>query len=652
MDILPSVSIIIVNYNVKDFLSQCLSSIFNSQTNFPFEIIVVDNSSTDGSVEFIRRHFSSVKVLPLEKNFGFGFANNKGFELSRGKYLLLLNPDTVLQENTLQVMFDYLENNPEVGIAGCKVLNPDGSLQLACRRGFPTPWVAFSKLFGLQRLFPKSKLFGRYNLTYLDPNEFAFVDAISGSFMFVRRQVFEQLNGFDTDFFMYGEDIDFCYRAKQIGWKIAYVPTTSIIHYKGQSSKRSIIDSTYHFFKSMEIFSLKHFGKAKLFIWFIRLGISLKQFFTRISKYRTELGIMLLDIAFANFSLLLASYIRFGNPLSFPDYAYPTVFIVLTLVVFLSMVISGEYFESKHSFWKATFALLIAFFVLSSLTYFFKDFAFSRGVLLLTIGFTLVLTNLSRMIFNLKKKIEFPRKIAFVGYNQNTELLIESLENSHSTDYEVVGFFNFSENVQGNNKIPFLGKLDELPEVVEMTKISEIIVTDDKISKIEILKYLQKIEKQNVKIFYAQGYEDIVASELISSLTRGENLLENYNLALFRFRFYKRVFDISFLLVLFTIGFPFLFLLFDKSKRNLKYFAKILIGKMTFVGLDKEYRQIYTKEPLITIAEANSYAVYSQKTKEKLNHFYLQNYSPLLDLEIILKYKRGENGKTTNKVSS
>ncbi|MFN3781667.1 MAG: glycosyltransferase family 2 protein, partial [Candidatus Kapaibacteriota bacterium] len=308
----PSIplSIIIVNYNVRDFLVQCLNSIFNSRTNFLFEVIVVDNNSTDDSVEFLHKTFPMVNVIQLKTNYGFSYANNKGFEASKGKYLLFLNPDTVLQEDTLQTMYNFMEQTPNVGIAGCRVLNADGTLQLACRRGFPTPWVAFTKLFGLQKLFPKSKLFGRYNLTYLDPNEFSFVDSISGSFMFVRRELFAKLGGFDTSFFMYGEDLDLCYRAKKLGMEVAYVPTTSIVHYKGQSTIRSIIDNKYHFFKSMEIFSKKHFSNSKWFTFVIKLGIFLRQLLSKLFAYKVELAFIVSDLIVVNLSLLLATWLR------------------------------------------------------------------------------------------------------------------------------------------------------------------------------------------------------------------------------------------------------------------------------------------------------------------------------------------------------
>lgn len=648
MDPQVDLSIIIVNYNVKDFLSQCLNSILASKTNFNYEIIIVDNNSTDGSVDFIQKNFPSVKLIPLDRNTGFGFANNKGFEFAQGKYILILNPDTVLQEDTLKVMFEYMEANPEVGIAGCKVLNSDGTLQLACRRGIPTPWVAFTKLFGLQALFPKSKLFARYNLTFLPSEELAFVDAISGSFMFVRRQVYEQLGGFDTNFFMYGEDLDFCLRAKQNGWKIAYVPNTSIVHYKGESTKRALLDNTYHFFKSMEIFTRKHFKKSKWFIILIRIGIFVRQLLGKISKYKTELLFVLFDLLFANFSLLLASWIRFGNMLSFPDYAYPTVFIVLSIVVFLSMVSVGEYFEFRHRVWNSSFALLIAFFVLSSLTYFFKEFAFSRGVLLLTIGFTLLFTNLARIVFNVNKQINARRKIAFVGYNKATETIIESLEKSDSTNFEITGVFVLNECETQTLKCAILGNLDNFAQVVENYKINEIIVTDERISKIEMLELLQKVEGERIKLYYVQGYEDFLASEFISNLLKEKNLLDFYRLSKFRYRFMKRVLDLVLLLLFSTIGIPLLFLFFENKKRKFKNLFKILIGKMTFVGLDKEYRQIFPKEPLVPISEANSGLLLSQKMKEKLNHFYLQNYSPLLDLEILFKNKRGKYGKNSS----
>ena len=262
------ISIVIVNYNVKDFLYQCLDSIYLSSSKLSIEIIVVDNNSSDGSVEFLRPIFPNVNFIELKENLGFGKANNIGFSIAKGDYILILNPDTVLEENTLDIMIEYMRSHIEVGIAGCKVLNSDGSFQLPCRRGFPTPWVAFCKLFGLQKMFPNSTIFAQYNQTFLSENETYYIDAIIGAFMFARREVIEELSGFDPDFFMYGEDLDLCFRTYKAGYKVAYVHEAKIIHYKGESTKRSSINEIKHFYNAMEIFSKKHVSNSGFYLFF------------------------------------------------------------------------------------------------------------------------------------------------------------------------------------------------------------------------------------------------------------------------------------------------------------------------------------------------------------------------------------------------
>ncbi len=239
-----------------------------------------------------------------------------------------------------------------------------------------------------------------------------------------------------------------------------------------------------------------------------------------------------------------------------------------------------------------------------------------------------------------------------MGYNPTTEAIIEALEKTESTNLEIVGNFVLDNIDRNASKLPVLGNVDELPNLAEVYQINEIIFTDERISKIEILDLLQKVETKRIKIYYAQGYEDVLASDLISSLMKDKNLLDDYRLLKFRFRFFKRVFDLTLLMLLITIGIPFLFLFFEKEKRKVGNLVGILIGKMTFVGLDKEYMHIYSKKPLITISEASSNFAITPRMKEKLNNFYLQNYSPLLDLEILFKYKRGRDGKNTTKVSS
>ncbi len=270
-------SIIIVNYNVKEFLQNLLHSIEKASLNISHEIIIVDNASDDGSVELIREKFPSVKLIVNTENLGFGKANNQALELAKGKYLLLINPDTIVSEDTLDKMIRFFEDSTEAGLAGCKILNPDGTLQLACRRSFPGPWTSFCKVTGLSNLFPKSKLFSRYNLTYLDEDQTYEVDAISGSFMMMKKETYDKVGGFDEEFFMYGEDLDLCYRIQQAGFKVFYVHTTQIIHYKGESTKRSRLDETKVFYDAMHLFVKKHFSSSFLVEAILRSAIGVRK---------------------------------------------------------------------------------------------------------------------------------------------------------------------------------------------------------------------------------------------------------------------------------------------------------------------------------------------------------------------------------------
>jgi GT2 family glycosyltransferase len=191
------VSVIVVNYNVRDLLEQCLRSIHRACEHLDAEVLVVDNASRDSSSQMVEDKFPWVQLIQNQVNVGFSRANNQALERARGRYFLLINPDTLAREDTVQTMMDFMDAHPEAGAAGCKILNPDGTLQLSCRRSFPTPWVALSKILGLGRLFPRSRVFGKYNLTYLNPDQTAEVDALSGSFMFLRRETLKEIGLLD-----------------------------------------------------------------------------------------------------------------------------------------------------------------------------------------------------------------------------------------------------------------------------------------------------------------------------------------------------------------------------------------------------------------------------------------------------------------------
>ncbi|MBK9249479.1 MAG: glycosyltransferase family 2 protein [Ignavibacteria bacterium] len=313
----PQLTIIIVNYNVRDFLLQCLRSIERAATHSDVEIIVVDNHSSDGSSEYIKPLFPLVQWIDLPENVGFGKGNNIGISHAQGEYTLLLNPDTILSDDTLDTMLAYMNSHPEVGISGCKVLNADGTFQVQCRRGFPTPWVSFCKLFGLQNLFPSSPIFAQYNQTFRSENEEYYVDALIGAFMFCRTSMLQSLHGFDEDFFMYGEDLDLCFRASMEGWKTSFYPATSIIHFKGESTRRSSMNEVKVFYEAMEIFARKHYGQSKIFLLLLKSGIWLRSLIAYFTKSGLTAAVVSIDILILNAALLLATDIRFRTLFAF-----------------------------------------------------------------------------------------------------------------------------------------------------------------------------------------------------------------------------------------------------------------------------------------------------------------------------------------------
>jgi N-acetylglucosaminyl-diphospho-decaprenol L-rhamnosyltransferase len=253
-------SIVIVNWNTRDLLRDCLKSVYESEGSFTFETVVVDNCSQDGSCAMVGDEFPQVHVIESEINGGYAYANNLGLRRFHARYYLLLNSDTVLPPHALEQMLEFMDTHPKAGMAGPKLVLADGSLDLACRRSFPTVENSFYKLFGLSRLFPKSKRFGRYNLTYLDPDETAEVDSVVGAFMMVRGEVIEQVGGLDESYFMYAEDLDWALRAKQAGWKVYYYPEVTVLHYKASEQNRD--KANYEFWRAMYIFYRKHYAET------------------------------------------------------------------------------------------------------------------------------------------------------------------------------------------------------------------------------------------------------------------------------------------------------------------------------------------------------------------------------------------------------
>lgn len=254
------ISIIIVNWNAKELLRNCLNSVYEN-TKGNYEIYVVDNNSSDDSCEMLKNEFLSKENFHLienKDNKGFASANNQAIKMCNSKAVLLLNPDTLVSSNVIFDVYNCLFNDKKIGVAGCKVLNTDGTLQLACRRMAPRPLDAFYKLFGISKLMKDNEKFTKYNLTYVSEEEFCDVDSVSGAFLMMKKEVIDKIGYLDETFFMYGEEMDWCMRAKKEGYLVRYCPVGSIIHYKGESSKQLGVKATYEFYRAMIIFYNKY----------------------------------------------------------------------------------------------------------------------------------------------------------------------------------------------------------------------------------------------------------------------------------------------------------------------------------------------------------------------------------------------------------
>lgn len=279
-------SIVIVNYNTKDLLKQTIESVINNTKGIEYEIWVVDNSSKDGSVEMVQEEFKSVKLIASKENLGFPKGNNVAIKKATGRYILLLNSDTKVIGDNLQHCVSYMDQHEEIGALGCKVELPDGTLDHACKRGFPTPEASLYYFLKLNKIMKNKRKYGAYTAEYLGEDEVGEVDALMGAFMMIPRTVVDKVGMLDEEFFMYGEDIDWCYRIKEAGYKIMYYPKEKIIHFKGSSSKKKKAKTTYEFHRAMILFYRKHYNdKYNIFVKIlVYIGVALRMILSMIKN--------------------------------------------------------------------------------------------------------------------------------------------------------------------------------------------------------------------------------------------------------------------------------------------------------------------------------------------------------------------------------
>jgi GT2 family glycosyltransferase/lipopolysaccharide/colanic/teichoic acid biosynthesis glycosyltransferase len=647
------VSVIIVNYNVRDFLHNALTSIARALQGIASEVFVVDNASDDGSNEMVKKTFPSVHLIPNTTNTGFAAANNQALRLAQGRYLVLINPDTVVQEDTFRSLISFLDSRQNVGLAGCKILNPDGTLQLACRRSFPSPWVAFTKVSGLSSLFPSSRWFAKYNLTYLDPDQMHEVDAVSGSFMMLRREVYEKIGGLDETFFMYGEDLDWCYRAQQAGWKVFYVPVTSIIHYKGESTRRSSIDELREFYRAMKLFVRKHHRGSLLTGFFIEAGIQLRSLVAMLARFSRPLVAAIADAALLLVSLLLSSFVVTKHVGTFPSYAYPWVFLVPVITMVGSLYGFGVYSWRKLSVSRSFIATVFAFLVIAALTAFFKQYAFGRMLVLMTGALCLFFIPGWRLAARMTTASGSPllgRRTLIVGVDDSAVEVLRRLRAKPEGGYEVIGFIDLNRQRLGESilGVEILGSVETVGKVIDEYNISEVIFSTDAIPYSTILSVIGKSRSRMVNFrLVPTTLEVMIGKGGVDQLGDIPFIDIEYNINRLLNRGIKRTVDIAVSLFFLIWVVPFVYFLRAMGKKQTSFsramllMSQVLSGKYSFIGRDPAAMVaagIYLGKPGITgMVQIHGGAPMSDEECSYYELYYAKNQSFALDFEILLK---------------
>jgi len=650
-------SVIIVNYNVRRFLESALTSVRRALEGIESEVFVVDNASDDGSAEMVRAKFPEVHLLENTRNLGFARANNLALAQARGRFLLLLNPDTLVQEDTFRVMLAFFRQTSDAGIAGCRILNPDGSFQLPCRRSFPTPWVAFTKTFGLSALFPKSHLFGQYNLTFLSDEATYPVDAVSGSFMMVRREAYEKVGGLDEDFFMYGEDLDWCYRVMQAGFRVYYVHTTKIIHFKGESTRRSDIDEIRLFYQAMQLFVRKHLSRSRPVLILLNLGIFVRETAASIARLRIPVLFALLDALLVVLAILAGEYLYFGEFFHFPARAYPSVWIAPAALIVLLSAAAGLYTMRRFALARAMGVVATGYIFISASVFFIKDFAFSRAVVLIAGFLTLCLLPGWRLGARLLgghggRKSLFGRRTVIVGTGPSAQEVLRRLRARVDDGYDVLGFIDTSRRRIGEKiaGIEVIGSVDNVAKVLDERRVGEVIFSTDGLPYEQILSVIAQSKNRSMNFRLVGGnLEAIIGKTRIDELDTLPLVDIDYNIHRLSHRFVKRLMDIVIAALLLVTVYPFVRLRRGVAGSSpLLLLPGVLRGQLSLVGLpiDKAPKDsaeggapkaYLGPEGLTGLVQLNERADLDEEERERYTLYYAKNQSLILDLEIIAK---------------
>jgi len=640
-------SIIIVNYNVKYFLQQCLYSVKKAIKNTEAEIIVADNNSVDSSCSMIRSEFPEVILINNKENIGFSKANNQAIKISKGQYVLLLNPDTVVQEDTFEKCIHFMDNHQEAGALGVKMIDGKGNFLPESKRALPTPEVAFYKISGLSFLFPKSKIFGRYHLGYLNKNKINEVDILSGAYMFIRKSALEKTGNLDEAFFMYGEDVDLSYRLLKAGFKNYYFPETTIIHYKGESTRKGSINYVMIFYNAMIIFVKKHFNRqnATLFSTMIHLAIYLRAFLSIIKRIIKNLLLPLFDaiVIYEGFNIIKPIWENFkfsGSGI------YPKAFlnVIVPSYIFcwiLSLFISGVY-DKPFKLYKLFRGILTGTLVILAIYALLPmELRYSRALILIGMLWSLLSLSMIRVVlhfiwFKNFRLGEIRKKIAIVGKEIENQRVTQLLRQSHIKT-ELIGFISSDEKTDQN----YLGNINQIQDIIRIHRIDEIIFCAKDIPAQAIIGNMLKLSDTNLEYKIAPPESlSIIGSSSIN--TSGDFYFINLNaINKESNQRIKRFIDIAISLLL-LILYPFLLIIIFNRLKALRNIILVLLGFKTWVSYfshptvnTEELPKI--KTGVLSPLDGLSKEVDSNDIKEKMNLLYAKDYKVVNDLFIIFK---------------
>lgn len=635
------ISVIIVNYNVEYFLEQCLNSVMKALEGIAGEVYVVDNNSIDGSVEMVREKFPQVHLIANKDNRGFSKANNQAMELASGDYFLLLNPDTVVEEDTFEKVVAFMDEHPDAGGLGVRMLDGKGKFLPESKRGLPTPTVAFYKIFGLSSLFPHSKVFGKYHLGYLSEFETNEVEILSGAFMLMRAKTIHEVGMLDEAFFMYGEDIDLSYRIILGGYKNYYFPETRIIHYKGESTKKSSINYVFVFYRAMVIFAEKHFSQknAKLFSTLINLAIYLRASLAIATRFIKKAALPVFDFAYILTGAFLLTNHWQKMSIEFPVNAMKVAIPAYVVVWMTSIFYAGGYdFPLKmNKIVKGSLIGTLAILVIYGLLP--KEWQFSRLYILIGMGWVLTYFILSRIFlhFSVGKRFNLSgvknNKFLLVGSSEETDRVTLLLNQTNS---KVDSIFLVSPTEE--KSLAQIGVISQLDQIAYIYQIDEIIFCAKDTSSQEIVHWMSILGERNIDFKIAQPDSMyLIGSNSIE--TSGDLYVLNINqISEKRNVRNKRTLDVITSLIL-LVGSPVLIWFYDNKMNWFKNVLGCLIGKKTYVGYFKASDQNRIL-PSIKYGILNASAregVSDPILSSKLNLIYARDYTFWKDIEIILK---------------